>query len=160
MIPNANTIANALLINAQIPLDGKTFFLTLNELKDLGNGNVNAFTYYEGMPAYCNEDKTKYVWRQVLEVESEENPGLIVGHYTYPAGVTTKGISYSGKTFNFFKEDMVKSSELETILQSLLVQILGFKQAVGITQEDYDALVLAQTDDPEILYLIPCGQPA
>lgn len=84
-------------IPSQIRLEAKTFFKTLDALKDLGASNVKAFTYYEDMLVYCAETKTIYIWREV-EVETV---GVLAEHFVYPSSVISDGIVYSNRIFNF-----------------------------------------------------------
>jgi hypothetical protein len=148
----ASSILTSLLVNGQLPLDDKAYKVTLSSLTNLGTGDSKAFTYYEGMLVYCNEDKVTYQWREVKE--EEPVAGLIGGGYTYPSGSVSNGITYSGRKFNFFPaNDRVKHDEFET----LLLAAMGVKKIVPITQADYDALPTPR--DPEILYLTPCVTP-
>lgn len=100
MSNEANNIANGLEVSTQLPLDGKTYFKTLADVKNLGAGNVNAYKYYEGMPAYCVANSTSYRWREKVGAEV----GLIVADFVYPAGATVNAINYGGRSFNFFAD--------------------------------------------------------
>lgn len=93
-------IPNGLLINAQINLNPKVYFDTLAELIDLGIGDILAYTYYNNMLVYCAETKNWYIWRE-LQTPTDA-VGEIVGNYTYPVSYVSFGVTYSGKTYNFF----------------------------------------------------------
>lgn len=82
----------------QVRLDSITGIQNEETLKDLGSGNNLAFKYYEGLKIYCKDEKTEYVWRQVVGSET----GLLTTHFVYPTYPPIDGIDYSGKSFNFF----------------------------------------------------------
>ena len=82
----------------QVRLDSITGIQNEETLKDLGTGNNLAFKYYEGLKIYCKDEKTEYVWREVIGSEV----GLLNTHFVYPTYNSVDGIDYSGKSFNFF----------------------------------------------------------
>ena len=94
-----NNIPNGLLINAQVPLDPKSTINTLANLADLGTDNVLAFTYYEGLRIYCEEDRNWYIWR---ETKAGDVNGVLGTDHTYPASYVSYGIDYGGRSFNFY----------------------------------------------------------
>jgi hypothetical protein len=83
----------------QVRLDSITGIQNEITLKNLGSGNNLAFKYYEGLKIYCKDEKTEYVWREVIGSET----GLLDTHFIYPTYSPIDGINYSGKSFNFFK---------------------------------------------------------
>lgn len=83
----------------QVRLDSITGIQNEATLKNLGPGNTLAFKYYEGLKIYCKDEKTEYVWREVIGSEI----GLLTTNFIYPTYSPIDGINYSGKTFNFFK---------------------------------------------------------
>lgn len=83
----------------QVRLDSITGIQNEITLKNLGSGNNLAFKYYEGLKVYCKDEKTEYVWREVVGIET----GLLDVHFTYPTYPPVDGIDYSGKSFNFFE---------------------------------------------------------
>lgn len=83
----------------QVRLDSITGIQNELTLKDLGVGNNLAFKYYEGLKVYCKDEKTEYIWREVIGSEI----GLLNTPFIYPNYNPIDGINYSGKTFNFFK---------------------------------------------------------
>lgn len=82
----------------QVRLDSITGVQNETTLKNLGDGNNLAFKYYEGLKIYCKDEKTEYIWREVIGIET----GLLDSHFIYPTYSPIDGIDYSGKTFNFF----------------------------------------------------------
>lgn len=82
----------------QVRLDSITGVQNETTLKNLGDGNNLAFKYYEGLKIYCKDEKTEYIWREVVGIET----GLLDSHFIYPTYSPIDGINYSGKTFNFF----------------------------------------------------------
>lgn len=84
-------------VTGQFPLDPKTHFNTLEDLGNLGDNNSLAFTYYEGMLAFCQEDNRLYVWREQTELEM----GVLPTGFVYPVGAVAEGIDYSNRRFNF-----------------------------------------------------------
>ena len=83
----------------QVRLDSITGVQNELTLKNLGSGNNLAFKYYEGLKIYCKDEKTEYVWREVIGSET----GLLTTHFVYPTYPSIDGIDYSGKSFNFFE---------------------------------------------------------
>lgn len=98
--------ANQLILPSQGPIDPKTIFLTLNELKDLGSNNDKAFLYFEDMEVKCIEDHKKYIWK---ERTSNDDDGVLDSDFTYPDGAISYGIDYSNRSFNFF--ELVNTTE-------------------------------------------------
>lgn len=92
-------IPKGLNVPKQVRLDSITGIQNESTLKNLGTGNNLAFKYYEGLKVYCKDEKTEYIWRQVIGSEI----GLLSTPFTYPSYNPIDGINYSGKTFNFFK---------------------------------------------------------
>jgi len=90
----------------QVRLDSITGIQNEETLKDLGTGNNLAFKYYDGLKVYCKDEKTEYIWREVIGVET----GLLDTHFTYPTYPSVDGINYSGKSFNFFE---ISTSNIE-----------------------------------------------
>lgn len=90
-------IAKSLNVALQQPLDSKTFFKTISEVKDLGVNSNKAFTYYEGMEIYVLETNTKYIWKEIQFGET----GIMGQSYAYPPNTIQNGINYSGRYFNF-----------------------------------------------------------
>lgn len=83
----------------QVRLDSITGIQNELTLKDLGTGNNLAFKYYDGLKVRCKDEKTEYIWREVIGVET----GLLDVAFTYPIYPPVDGIDYSGKTYNFFE---------------------------------------------------------
>lgn len=98
MSANHNDVIKGYRIPAQIRLDAKSAVQNEAALKDLGPANNLAFTYHEGLEIYCKNEKTKYVWREVVGLEV----GLMLTNFTYPIYSAVDGINYSSKVFNFF----------------------------------------------------------
>jgi len=97
-------IAKSLFVAAQLPLDAKTHFATLNDMRNLGISNYKAFQYYEWMSVRCVEDGKKYVWK---EVEVDFTSGVLPINFTYPVNILSNDIDYSLRTFNFVLESAV-----------------------------------------------------
>ena len=83
----------------QVRLDSITGIQNEENLKDLGPGNNLAFKYYEGLKIYCKDEKTEYIWREVIGSET----GLLDTPFVYPTYSPVDEIDYSGKSFNFFE---------------------------------------------------------
>lgn len=102
------------------PLDPKSLFQTLDEMKDLGEQNSKAFTYYEGMEAFCVETNKSYRWQEVLYGYS----GLLNVNFTYPPNTVVDGKDYSGKSFNFISQkDGAASDNLFYLEPSVNIEI-------------------------------------
>jgi len=83
----------------QVRLDSITGVQNEETLKDLGDGNNLAFKYYDSIKIHCKDEKTEYIWREVIGLET----GLLDTAFTYPTYPPVDGIDYSGKTYNFFQ---------------------------------------------------------
>lgn len=96
-------------ITTQMPLDSKTIVNSESILSDLGFNNNLAFTYYDGLRVLCQQEKTEWIWREVVGAEI----GFLATNFTYPANIIVNEITYSGKQYNFFKtnKDTIKSNE-------------------------------------------------
>jgi len=93
-------IAKSLFVANQLPLDAKTFFTTLTEMRNLGVSNYKAFQYYEYMKVLCVETGTYFVWKDV----GVNGSGVILDNFKYPANSITQNIDYSNRYFNFVAE--------------------------------------------------------
>lgn len=148
-------IMNSLLVNSQLPLDDKTYKVTLAALKDLGTSNQKAFIYYEGMEVYCNENRQKYTWK---EVTAEDPAGLLATPFTYPSGSITNGIDYSGRKFNFIPSTLQTAKQVDSKIAAanLITGGTSIKEIKPLSSEQaYLDLVANNQDDPTILYLTP-----
>ena len=90
-------IPTGLVINSQIPLDNKLYFLNEASLSNLGELDNFAFIYYKGMVAYCAQEDTSYKWKEIQEDEE----GLLNNNFIYPDNWIKEGIDYSNKAYNF-----------------------------------------------------------
>lgn len=110
MSQDANNLPKGLNITTQIPLDVKTYIDSEDTLSHLGDSNQLAFTYPDGIKIYSILEKTVWQWRQVPN--GLEDTGLLFnGDFTYPSAVTTFGIDYSNKKYNFFKVEYVNKTD-------------------------------------------------
>ena len=110
MSQDSNNIPKGLNITTQIPLDVKRYALNEDTLSHLGDNNQLAFTYYDGLRVYCVAEKTIWEWKEVLS--GQEDTGLLFnGDFTYPSNITTFGITYSNKKYNFFKVEYVNKAD-------------------------------------------------
>lgn len=100
-------IPKGLNVPKQVRLDSITSIQNENTLKNLGPGNNLAFKYYDGLKVYCKDEKTEYIWREVVGVET----GLLDVHFTYPIYPPVDGIDYSGKSYNFFQNSETKINQ-------------------------------------------------
>lgn len=94
---SANSIPTSLIVPAQLPLDSKVHVASETVLSNLGVNNNLAFTYYEGMLAYCVLQKTRWEWREV----NGSGTKLLGTDFTYPNNLVVGGVTYSNKIFNF-----------------------------------------------------------
>lgn len=97
-------------VAGQFPQDGKLYFSTISQMKNLGNNNLKALSYYDLMIVMCLQNKLQYIWREAVTVET----GLLDDNYVYPNGSIANGINYSGKSYNFFpyKENLLTLLDL------------------------------------------------
>jgi hypothetical protein len=98
MSNSVTDIPVGLRVPAQVPLDAKLYIADEASLMNLGISNNLAFTYYEGMIVYCVLERRRYEWR----VGAVGEVGLLPVGFTYPTPLVVNGVTYSGKTFNFF----------------------------------------------------------
>lgn len=118
----------------QVRLDSITGIQNEETLKDLGAGNNLAFKYYDGLKVYCKDEKTEYIWREVVGSET----GLLDVTFTYPTYPPVDGVDYSGKTYNFFE---IPTSNIEPpdgsetkLIEGVNVTITG----TGTTLDPYE----------------------
>ena len=97
MTPTKTPIPTGLVINSQIPLDNKLYFLNEASLSNLGELDNFAFIYYKGMVAYCAQEDTSYKWKEIQEAEE----GLLNNNFIYPDNWIKEGIDYSNRAYNF-----------------------------------------------------------
>lgn len=117
----------------QVRLDSITAIQNEETLKNLGVANNLAFKYYEGLKIYCKDEKTEYVWREVMDSET----GLLDTAFIYPDYNLVDGINYSGKSFNFF---LIPNSNIEPdgsetkLIEGTNITITG----IGTTLDPYE----------------------
>jgi hypothetical protein len=92
-------ITSSLEVATQQPLDSKVHFKTFVEMRDLGPNNINTYKYHNGMFCICHEDKSFYVWREVI---NQELGGVLLNNHLYPENTISDGFDYSNKLYNFF----------------------------------------------------------
>lgn len=101
---NPSVIPNGLFVNTQTPLDRKVWVLTLDELKDLGEGNIKAYNYYKGLLVFCVENRKTYIWDNVEDEYNISRVKLLEDDFIYPEGwPDINGIHYAENYYNFFE---------------------------------------------------------
>jgi hypothetical protein len=110
---NSTNIPTGLNITTQIPLDVKEYSLNESVLSNLGLNNNLAFTYYDGMRVFCQNERTIWEWREVQT--GEENTGLLNDDFTYPDNHIVFDIDYSLKVFNFFLVQSITTDDIPVI---------------------------------------------
>lgn len=111
---NPSIIPNGLMVNTQTPLDRKVWVLTINEIKDLGIGNVKAYNYYKGLNIFCVEDRKVYIWDDVNDEHNQGLKKLLEDDFVYPLGwPEINDVVYSERSYNFFE---FKSSSSDSYL--------------------------------------------
>ena len=113
-----DNIAKSLLVAGQLPLDAKTYFPTITQMKDLGISNYKAFTYYEYMIVTCVETQEQYVWK---EVDQNYTGGILDSNYQYPANTISDGIDYSNRYFNFAPYSAGAGQGVEPIAKPFII---------------------------------------
>jgi len=112
---------------SQVPLNGKEYSLNEATLKDLGINNNLAYTYHKGLEVTCIQERTKWEWKEMEVGEI----GLLDTNFVYPNGISSFGIDYSNKEYNFVK---VVSTSNDYVLPVATTTILGgVKQGTNIT---------------------------
>ncbi|WP_440880626.1 hypothetical protein [Tenacibaculum sp. C7A-26P2] len=94
-------IGSSIEVATQSPLDGKTMFLTLDEMRL--NIEINAFKYYEDMVVRCIKTHKEYIWRETKQSDKISDK-VLRNDFTYPDGAIAFGINYSNRKFNFFEK--------------------------------------------------------
>jgi len=140
MPTGVSDIPTGLRIPAQIPLDTKSWSISESVLSDLGVADNLAYTYFEGLIVTCQEEKSKWEWREGT-IEEEK---LLGTDFVYPSNWIKYGIDYSLRSFNFFKyldlEDRV--SDLETIVST-----------------EYTTIVYVNTNSPNLATVFDTQNP-
>lgn len=98
MDKNYSDFPQSLKVAAPAPLDAKSLAFTLEELKDLGDDDVKAFTYFRGMIVQCQENGKMYQWSDIFR---DDDIKLLSEDFTYPTKSILNGFDYSGLKFNF-----------------------------------------------------------
>tara|TARA_A100000172_G_C3044260_1_gene111865 strand:- start:50807 stop:52510 length:1704 start_codon:yes stop_codon:yes gene_type:complete len=115
------------------PLDAKSLFETLDEMKDLGEANSKAFTYYEGMISYCVETNETYRWEEVTFGSN----GLITPSFVYPPNTIVKGKDYSERIFNFVLDSSQSSGIVKSLFYTEPSVNIEIKEETNPTQAMY-----------------------
>jgi hypothetical protein len=127
-----NDIPAGLKVPAQVPLDVKVYKTSQVELANLGISNNLAYTYYQGMIAYCALEQTRWEWREPL---SPTEIGLLTTNFVYPANLIIFDVDYSEKEFNFFLVPSLSSVPFaEEVLNNLEMSFdwkKGFSSSFG-----------------------------
>lgn len=100
-------VVKGLYLEGMLPLDAKGVFSNLTLLKDLGENDKKAYTYYEYMKVLCQEDGNYYIWQ---EVDQNSEIGVLENNFLYPNNVISDLIDYSNRYFNFVIEEKSQSS--------------------------------------------------
>jgi hypothetical protein len=98
---NSNDILTGLRVPSQVPLDSKAYSALLSSISTLGTNNQLAYSYFDGLIIFCNENKKKYIWEPVTLHIGET--GLLASNFTYPTNYIVEGVTYSNKVFNLFE---------------------------------------------------------
>ena len=98
-----SNIPLGLKTTTQIPIDVKTYVQNESTLINLGVNNNLAYTYQKGALFYCINESTRYEWREVVGAEQ----GRMPANFVYPNNITSFGIDYSNKAYNFFRISLV-----------------------------------------------------
>ena len=101
-ITNTTAITNGLRVGSQTPLDDRLIFSDLTDLQAYGVGDQECYRYYEGMRCWVLSESKEYIWRE----KSGSEIGAAVD-FTYPGSIISQGISYGGRTFNWFESGFV-----------------------------------------------------
>ena len=96
MDDNRKVLSEGWRVGSQTPIDDRLIFNTYAEFINLGVSNFETFRYYDGMKVYVLETQEEYIWKESLS-------GALTTSVTYPSNITSNGIDYSNKSFNFVK---------------------------------------------------------
>lgn len=108
-------VGGSIEVATQSPLDGKTMFLTLDEMRL--NIEINAFKYYEDMVVRCIKTHKEYIWRETKQSDKISDK-VLRNDFTYPDGAIAFGINYSNRKFNFFENKSDVGSDFTNIITS------------------------------------------
>lgn len=104
MPQNVSQIPVGLSVASQIPLNFNSYSLNEAALMDLGDDDNLAFVYHKGKSFYCAEEKTKWIWEEVITDEiNDQSIFLLDDHFVYPDPWVVNDIDYSAKTYNFIQ---------------------------------------------------------
>jgi hypothetical protein len=106
---NSNDILTGLRVPSQVPLDSKAYSALLSSISTLGTNNQLAYSYFDGLIIFCNENKKKYIWEPINLHVGET--GLLTSNFTYPTNYIVEGVTYSNKIFNLFEVKGTDGSE-------------------------------------------------
>lgn len=94
-------LSKSLRVAGQFGLNDKIYFPTLELMRDLGEDDNLAYTYYDGMKAFCLETRKEYEWKE--KHQWIYYPGVLETDFVYQDGTVSEGIDYSNKLFNFYE---------------------------------------------------------
>lgn len=133
----SNDISKGLRVTTMIPLDIKTRFVTLDEMKNLGEDYNRAFTYYDGLKTFCLEDRNSYIWKEVAFGEK----GVLPQNFVYPPDTVIGDVDYSSKTFNF-----VIDSGKEAVSKNTMFIEPSVNLQFSISESPYQAMFFGKLD--------------
>lgn len=99
-------ITDGFFIPSQKNLNPKVFIDTYASLVDLGVDDEKAYTYYNNMLAFCEENETFYIWKEVIDISSDD---LINPNFRYPDNYINGGYDYSLKYYSFYEIKFLKA---------------------------------------------------
>ena len=101
-IQNNKVLTEGYHIGSQTPIDDRLVYESISDAISLGIDDEQAYRFYEGLRIWCLADNKEYVW-------TESSTGVIPGGFTYPSGVSSHGVFYGNRTFNFVPTGYVSS---------------------------------------------------
>jgi len=107
---NTTNLMEGMRIGSQTPADDRLVFVDIADLGTLGAGSQNAYRYYDGLRVWVMSTQKEYIWRE--KVGSEVGA---IADFTYPANIVNGGITYSGKTYNFYETGYVGVTSLGSV---------------------------------------------
>ena len=130
---NYSVIPVGLSVDKQIPVVWNSYPPSEAYLADLGENNNLAFVYHKGQYFYCAAEKSRWEWREVLDLDIGEK--LMATNFTYPLNWIVNDVEYTSKEYNFFK---IKNITIENIASFMPAPIPGLT-GNGIVNSDYDS---------------------
>ena len=108
LISNKNDQAEGFHVGSQTPLDDRRYYDTLADIVAAIAAGTEPYRLYEGIIIWARATAKSYRWQEAAA-------GIVGSSFTYPAGISTGGVTYGGRTFWLIEQSSVNTTDLYSI---------------------------------------------